>query len=118
MFLQCCCRHSGSGNYVLHSYSCYTLACFVTSSCIVLLSTASTAFIPPYPDAPSRALTLPPSTPKPTENDSASDTAPAAYVSPIKKKRKKVLVYTRSDEEVWELEDAVSQQLPICRVDY
>ena len=72
-----------------------------------LMSTASTAFIPPYPNAPSRAPTLPPSTPEPKENDSASDTAPAAYVLPIKKKRKKVSVYTQLNEEVWELEDAV-----------
>ena len=75
-----------------------------------LMSTASTAFIPLYPDEeapPSRAPTSPPSTPEPTEDGSASDTAPAAYVSPIKKKRKKVSVYTQSDEEVWELEDAV-----------
>jgi hypothetical protein len=74
-----------------------------------LMSTASTAFIPLYLDEapPSRAPTSPPSTPEPTEDGSASDTAPAAYVSPIKKKRKKVSVYTQSDEEVWELEDAV-----------
>jgi hypothetical protein len=77
------------------------------------MSTASTSFLPLYPDEeaphspPSRASTLPLFTPEPTEDGSASDTAPAAYVSPIKKKRKKVSVYTQSDEEVWELEDAV-----------
>jgi hypothetical protein len=75
-----------------------------------LMSTASTSFLPLYPDEeapPSRAPTSPPFTPEPTEDGTTSDSAPAAYVSPIKKKRKKISVYTQSDEEVWELEDAV-----------